>query len=38
MRRNKVNWVVPKGAELTELDKKKCFIIRIKAMRFLPAN
>ena len=22
MRRNKVNWVVPKGAELTELDKK----------------
>lgn len=37
MRRNKVNWVVPKGAELTELDKK-CFIIRIKAMRFLPAN
>ena len=22
MRRNKVNWVVPKGVELTELDKK----------------
>ena len=22
MRRNKLNWVVPKGAELTELDKK----------------
>lgn len=22
MRRNKINWVVPKGAELTELDKK----------------
>lgn len=37
MRRNKLNWVVPKGAELTELDKKY-FIIRIKVMKFLPVN
>ena len=22
MKRNKINWTVPKGAELTELDKK----------------
>ena len=25
MRRNKINWRVPKGAELTEMDKKVLF-------------
>lgn len=37
MKRHKINWRVPKGAELTELDKKVLFI-RIKGIWFRLAS